>query len=66
MPAPLPTTGQKITDLSERLERHVAMYERALMRGNLEGMYRELAIIIEGAHEIRICLAPLVHVVPQE
>lgn len=66
MPAPLPTTGQKITDLSERLERHVAMYERALLRGNLEGMYRELEIITEVAHYLRICLAPLVDVVPQE
>lgn len=66
MPAPLPTTGQKITDLSERLVRHVAMYERALMRGNLEGMYRELAVITEGAKDLSGCLAPLVHVVPQE
>lgn len=66
MPAPLPTTGQKITDLSERLERHVAMYERALMRGNLDGMYRELAIITEVSQDLRICLAPLVNVVPQE
>ena len=66
MAAPLPTTGQKITDLSERLTRHEAMYERALMRGNLEGMYRELAIITEVAQEISRCLAPLVHVVPQE
>lgn len=66
MPAPLPTTGQKITDLSGRLARHEAMYERALMRGNLEGMYRELAIITEVAQELSGCLAPLVHVVPQE
>ena len=66
MPAPLPTTGQKITDLSERLARHEAMYERALMRGNLEGMYRELAIITEVAQELSLCLAPLVNVVPQE
>ena len=66
MAAPLPTTGQKITDLSERLERHVAMYERALLRGNLEGMYRELAVITEVAKDLSGCLAPLVHVVPQE
>lgn len=66
MPAPLPTTGQKITDLSERLARHAAMYERALLRGNLVGMYRELEIITEGAQELLDCLAPLVHVVPQE
>lgn len=66
MSAPLPTTGQKITDLSERLARHEAMYERALMRGNLDGMYRELAIITEVAKDLSDCLAPLVHVVPQE
>lgn len=66
MPAPLPTTGQKITDLSERLERHVVMYERALLRGNLEGMYRELAIITEVAQDLSRCMASLVHVVPQE
>ena len=66
MPAPLPTTGQKITDLSERLARHDAMYERALMRGNLEGMYRELAVLTEGAKDLSGCLAPLVNVVPQE
>lgn len=66
MPAPLPTTGQKITDLSDRLARHEAMYERALMRGNLEGMYRELAVITEVAKDLSAFLAPLVHVVPQE
>lgn len=66
MPAPLPTSGQKITDLSERLARHEAMYERALMRGNLDGMYRELEIITEVAQELSRLMAPLVHVVPQE
>ena len=59
-----PNAGQRITERSERLQGHVAMYDRALNRGNLEAMFRELVIIREEATGLLEQIDPLVHLAP--
>ena len=54
-------TGKRITERSERLQGHVAMYDRALNRGNLEAMFRELVIIRDEATGLLEQLDPIVH-----
>lgn len=64
MTALLPNTGKRITERSERLQSHAAMYDRALNRGNLEAMYRELIIIRDEAKDLLGLIDPLVHPAP--
>ena len=64
MTAVLPNTGKRITERSERLQSHVAMYDRALNRGNLEAMCRELTIIRDEAKDLLDLLDPIVHLTP--
>lgn len=64
MTSVLPNTGKRITERSERLQAHVAMYDRALMRGNLEAMLRELVIIRDEAKDLLDLIDPLVHLTP--
>ena len=59
-----PNTGKRITERSERLQGHVAMYDRALIRGNLEAMFRELVIIREEATGLLEQIDPIVHLAP--
>ena len=61
MMAIAPNTGKRITERSERLQGHVAMYDRALNRGNLEAMFRELVIIREEATGLLEQIEPIVH-----
>ena len=64
MTAVLPNTGKRITERSERLQSHAAMYDRALNRGNLEAMSRELTIIRDEAKDLLELLDPIVHLTP--
>lgn len=64
MMAILPNTGKRITECSERLQSHAAMYDRALNRGNLEAMFRELVIIREEATVLIEQIDPILHLVP--
>lgn len=64
MMAILPNTGKRITERSERLQSHAAMYDRALNRGNLEAMLRELIIIRDEAKDLLELIDPLVTLAP--
>lgn len=64
MTAILPNTGKRITERSDRLQSHAAMYDRALNRGNLEAMLRELIIIRDEAKDLLELIDPLVHITP--
>ena len=59
-----PNTGKRITERSERLQSHAAMYDRALNRGNLEAMFRELVIIKEEATGLLEQIEPIIHPAP--
>lgn len=59
-----PNAGQRITERSERLQAHVAMYDRALNRGNLEAMFRELVIIKEEVTGLLEQIDPIVQLAP--
>lgn len=59
-----PNTGKRITERSERLQGHIAMYDRALNRGNLEAMFRELVIIRDEATGLIEQIDPIVHLTP--
>lgn len=59
-----PNAGKRITERSERLQGHVAMYDRALNRGNLEAMFRELVIIKEEVTGLLEQIDPIVHIAP--
>lgn len=64
MMAILPNAGKRITEHSERLQSHAAMYDRALNRGNLEAMFRELVIIREEATVLIEQIDPILHLAP--